>query len=211
VLGNPLRAEALPGCYVRPVGDGSANTPATPPTPWAGAATTTTIELFKEAMKFSAGHFTIFDATHRERLHGHNFSVYCALTGTVDDNGMLADYGGYKRDLQQLCDGLDEYFLLPAASPHLTLRDDGPDRIEAIFDGQAIPFLRKDVLVLPVRNVTLEELARYLVSEIASDDGRLARDRLTEIVVKVSSGPGQMASHRWTAPASAPAGDRGTR
>ena len=39
----------------------------------------TTIELSKEYLKFSAGHFTVFSATERERLHGHNFSV-SALT-----------------------------------------------------------------------------------------------------------------------------------
>ena len=39
---------------------------------------TTTLELYKEEMKFSAGHFTIFSATERENLHGHNFSVYVA-------------------------------------------------------------------------------------------------------------------------------------
>ncbi|HJK95758.1 MAG TPA: 6-carboxytetrahydropterin synthase [Polyangiaceae bacterium LLY-WYZ-14_1] len=161
---------------------------------------TTTIELFKERMKFSAGHFTIFDERHRERLHGHNFGVFCALTGLVDDNGMLADYGEYKRDLQAVCDSLDEYFLLPGDSPHLTIRDAGPDRIEALFADDVIPFLRKDVRVLPVRNVTLEELSRYLVQELVKDDGRLTRDRLIEVVVKVSSGPGQTASHRWRSP-----------
>ncbi|MFP2903776.1 6-pyruvoyl trahydropterin synthase family protein [Pyxidicoccus sp. 3LFB2] len=58
---------------------------------------TTTIELHKEEMKFSAGHFTIFSATHRENLHGHNFTVYVALTGAVVENGLLSDYGPLKQ------------------------------------------------------------------------------------------------------------------
>ena len=36
---------------------------------------TVTIRLAKENMKFSAAHFTIFSASERERLHGHNFRV----------------------------------------------------------------------------------------------------------------------------------------
>ena len=36
---------------------------------------TTTIGLQKKNMKFSVGHFTIFSATKRERLHRHNFNV----------------------------------------------------------------------------------------------------------------------------------------
>lgn len=161
-----------------------------------GVPETTTIELFKEAMKFSSGHFTIFSATERERLHGHNFGVYCALTGEVDDNGMLADYGPYKRGLIELCRGLNEYFLLPGESPHLRVETDG-ERLTARFGGEAIPFLAKDVRVLPVRNVTLEELARYLTGEVTADRERLVRDRIHEVLVKVSSGPGQFASHRW--------------
>lgn len=157
-----------------------------------------TIELFKEAMKFSAGHFTIFSATNRERLHGHNFSVYCALTGVVDDNGMIADYRRYKDTLYRLCRSWNEYFLLPARSPFLRVETKG-DRVEAHYGDEVIPFLAKDVLVLPVRNVTLEELSRLMVERLVEDPELVGRDRIVRIVVKVSSGPGQYASHTWEA------------
>ena len=49
----------------------------------------TTIELFKEDMKFSAAHYTIFSATERETLHGHNFNVHAAITAQIHDLGML--------------------------------------------------------------------------------------------------------------------------
>src|SRR5690348_3989482 len=121
----------------------------------------TTIELFKEAMKFSAGHFTIFSADRRERLHGHNFTVQVILTGEPDANGMMGDYGIFKKIVFDLCRGLDEYFLLPGQSPYLQLHEEGA-HLFAEFNGERIPFLRSDVLVLPIRNVTVEELARYL-------------------------------------------------
>lgn len=160
---------------------------------------TSTIELFKEAMKFSAGHFTIFSANRRERLHGHNFSVYCALTGEVDANGLLGDYRFYKQRLLELCSGWNEVFLLPGRSPHLRIEPRPEEgRIDAIFDGRAIPFLASDVLVLPVSNVTLEELSRVLLETILEDRETLARDRIHRVVVKVSSGPGQMASCEWS-------------
>ena len=44
---------------------------------------TTTIELHKEAMKFSAGHFTIFGPDRREPLHGHNFTVKAEITAEI--------------------------------------------------------------------------------------------------------------------------------
>lgn len=156
----------------------------------------TTIELFKESMKFSAGHFTIFSADRRERLHGHNFAVQVLLTGEADDNGMMGDYGEFKRILADLCDSLDEYFLLPGRSPHLRIREEG-ERVFAEFAGQEIPFLRGDVLVLPIRNVTVEELARYLSARLV-DEGALTRVApIHEITVKVSSGPGQLGTATW--------------
>ena len=45
------------------------------------------IEIAKQALNFSAAHFTIFSATEREDLHGHNWQVECELTSTIDANG----------------------------------------------------------------------------------------------------------------------------
>jgi hypothetical protein len=40
----------------------------------------TVIEIQKEYLHFSAAHFTIFSATVRENLHGHNFHVGAQLS-----------------------------------------------------------------------------------------------------------------------------------
>ena len=47
----------------------------------------TTLYIDKEAHKFSAAHFTIFTATERERLHGHNYSVSARIVAPMGDNG----------------------------------------------------------------------------------------------------------------------------
>ena len=64
----------------------------------------TTIYIDKESHKFSAAHFTIFSASKRERLHGHNFSVAARLVAPVDNNGLTGDYAVYKAQLKKLCD-----------------------------------------------------------------------------------------------------------
>lgn len=156
----------------------------------------TTIELGKEAMKFSAGHFTIFSATERERLHGHNFSVHCHLTGELDDNGMMGDYKIFKRVLMAECEALDEWFLLPGRSPYLGLRDEG-EHIVAEFAGERIPFLKRDVKVLPVRNVTVEELARLLCDRLVEEAGLPRLAPIHQVTVKVASGPGQFGTSTW--------------
>ena len=158
---------------------------------------TTTIELFKEEMKFSAGHFTIFSATERENLHGHNFTVYVAIEGLVDDNGMLADYGGYKRQVIDACKRWNETFMLPGESPHLRIeqRDfNGRPHVIAHFNDEEIPFLPRDVTILPVKNVTLEELARLFGEGLCADSQKLDDDHVISLHVKCASGPGQWAS-----------------
>jgi len=159
---------------------------------------TTTIELYKEEMKFSAGHFTIFSATQRENLHGHNFSVYVALEGVVGDNGMLADYGVYKRWIIDRCKLWNETFLLPGESPHLII-ERSDQHVTALFNGERIPFLHRDVTVLPAKNITHEELARLFGEGLCADTARLQQDRIVGVVVKCASGPGQEASWRHAA------------
>ncbi len=156
----------------------------------------TTIELFKEEMKFSAGHFTILSPTERERLHGHNFTVFVAITGIVDEGGLMGEYGAYKRFLFEACRSLNEYFLLPGLSPYLTIREEG-EHLYALFNGEEIPFLKRDVQVLPVRNVTIEELARMFTERFVGDE-RLVGEAVEALVVKVASGPGQFGSYHWS-------------
>ncbi len=158
---------------------------------------TTTIELHKEEMKFSAGHFTIFSATNRENLHGHNFTVYVALTGAVVENGILADYGPLKQAVITRCRAWNETFLLPGRSPHLRIEKDEKGNILAHFNGEELRFLARDVTVLPVENVTLEELARVFGEELVGDGEALRRDRISQVVVKCASGPGQWSSWEW--------------
>jgi len=157
---------------------------------------TTTIELAKENMKFSAGHFTIFSATERERLHGHNFNVSVRMTAAVGDNGMCFDYGNYKTIIERLCREWNEYFILPGLSPYLNIESRG-EHIHAVFNGQCIPFLKEDVLVLPIANATLEEFSRLTLQKLTADKRALADHGITAMAVKVFSGPGQSCGAVW--------------
>lgn len=152
-----------------------------------------TIHLAKENMKFSAGHFTIFGAGDRERLHGHNFVVEAVLTADVMDNGMCFDYGIYKSRIVSLCRELNEWFILPMFSPYLRIEENG-EHLVAVFGEERIPFLRKDVLLLPIVNATIEEFAGYLLGRLSDDPDAIAAHRIAAIEVRVSSGPGQSAA-----------------
>lgn len=155
----------------------------------------TTIELSKEYLKFSAGHFTIFSATERERLHGHNFQVSASIVAPVGDNGLCFSYGEFKSKLESLCEELDEYLLLPGRSPYLDIDTEG-DQYRVRFNDETMYFLQSDTLVLPIRNATVEEFASYLLERLINDPD-IVRYDVKQIEMKVSSGPGQWGSVQW--------------
>ncbi|WP_419419675.1 6-pyruvoyl trahydropterin synthase family protein [Legionella sp. D16C41] len=157
----------------------------------------TTVELQKESMKFSAGHTTIFSATEREPLHGHMYGVYLALTTWVEENGMTFDYRYYKERIHKLCRSLNQTFLMPKYSPFLTISED-TEYYYFTFNHKKIPFLKEDVTLLPLTNITVEELSRWFVNELIKDQQELIKHRIEKVVVKVFSAPGQSASHEWT-------------
>ena len=67
------------------------------------------LHIGKEALKFSAAHFTIFSATEAERLHGHNYHVSLDVWGDMGGEGLIIDAGELKRIVQRLCEDLDDY------------------------------------------------------------------------------------------------------
>ena len=157
----------------------------------------TTIELSKEYLKFSAGHFTIFSETSRERLHGHNFAVSASIVAPVGDNGLCFSYGEFKSKLQDLCEKLDEYLLLPGLSPYLKIDRQNNEYLVS-FNGEQMRFLASDTQVLPIRNATVEEFANYLLRQLM-EDADINRYDVRQVEIKVSSGPGQWGSCVWNA------------
>ena len=153
----------------------------------------TTLHIEKEAHKFSSAHYTIFSATERERLHGHNYFVSVRIVAKMGINGFSADYNVYKRRIKALCDKYDEYMLLPEFSPFQTLQAVG-DEIHATFSDKVLKFRADETRVLPVTNVTVEELSHLLLKELlaAEDD-----PDLVEVELTVSSGSGQAGSAIW--------------
>lgn len=157
----------------------------------------TTIHIDKEDFNFSVAHFTIFTATERERLHGHNYHVSAKITAPVDANGMTFDYKIYKARIRECCDKIDEYVLLPALSPHLKIKEDGAFyRVE--FNSEVMYFLKSDSLLLPVLNSTVEEYSNYILEYLLTFSVDLEQYDVRKLVIQVSSGPGQRGSSQWT-------------
>ena len=79
-------------------------------------------------------------------------------------------------------------------SPHLNISRE-PHYTVAHFNGERIPFLPRDVLTLPVANITIEALSKWVGGELRRDP-EIAALNVHRLTIKVSSGAGQWA--QWT-------------
>ena len=147
------------------------------------------IEVVRESLHFSAAHFTIFSKTERENLHGHNFRLNGVFESEINEDGLCFDYGKIKKILQQICDELDERFLVPEKSPHLTIREE-EDTVSIIFNEETLVLPSHDVHFLPIRNITVEELADWVATRLEGEDifGALNIKRMG---IRIASGSGQ--------------------
>lgn len=155
----------------------------------------TTIDIHKESLHFACAHFTIFGSNQRENLHGHNYFVKATATGRIDDNGLCFDYNVLKDEIESLCRELDETTLLPSKSPHLDIVQ-SDKHVTAVFGDERLQFLNRDVFLLPIRNVTVEELAWWFLSQLTVRDAFRGL-AINELVLTISSGPSQSASVSW--------------
>jgi len=156
----------------------------------------TTIDLHMQALKFSAAHFTIFNAQERERLHGHNYAVTCRITAPVGPDGLTCDYAIFKNRLYELINGLDEYTLIARDSPHH--RIENADSFYKVWFHDHHLMLRKvETILLPVRNTTVEELSFYFLDQLCQDTAFLKQHDIRKLEITVASGPGQHGSAVW--------------
>lgn len=156
----------------------------------------TSIEIEKSYLHFSAAHFTIFSASNRERLHGHNWRVAVEITSELGDEGLCFDYAIYKKILKDMCAQYDEYTLIAEQSPHLTITED--DDFYFIEHNKITqPLLKTDTILLPIKNVTIEALADYFLSLMTADQANLEALKIHRFEMRVSSGPNQWGIARW--------------
>ena len=154
------------------------------------------VALSKERMKFSAGHFTIFSATERENLHGHNFTVGAVFTTEVPEEGLACDYAVLKHHVQAICDRLDEKVLIASKCPHLEITEKS-GQVCIRFAGEQMLLPAHDVYALPISNVTIEELSMLFLGELLGSLPGEVKPLVRSVAVRISSGPGQGATSKW--------------
>lgn len=121
------------------------------------------IELEKEAFKFSAAHFLIFPDGSAERLHGHNYRVFLEVDARLSRFGLVIDFQKIKPIVRELLRGLNERLLLPGEHHELRVTPlDAEDAVEVTYRERRYVIPTADTLVLPVNNTSTENLAAFL-------------------------------------------------
>lgn len=124
------------------------------------------IDIQKEYFKFSAAHFLIFPDGTAERLHGHNYRVFVSLEAALSKHGLVLDFKRVKPVIRELLDELDEHWLVPGEHARLQVTRRGDGTTEVRFGERYYAAPDADVLVLPLNNISAENLATFVGKEL---------------------------------------------
>lgn len=124
------------------------------------------IDLAKENFKFSAAHFLIFPDGSAERLHGHNYRVFVEIEARLSVHGLVLDFKHVKPIVRELCDELDEHWLIPGEHPVLRAAERADGIVEVRYMDRFYAAPREDVIVLPINNTSSENLAAWVGREL---------------------------------------------
>jgi len=155
------------------------------------------IEQNELQYQISVAHFVV-GKEYSEAIHGHNMGVRVSVIGGLDPKTrMVVDFLKLTPIVERILDQWDHRTLIPSKSPEFSpIQRRG--QIEWTHRGKSYSIPAKDIVLLPVENATVEELARLLTDEIAN--GLLQLDEvkragnIEEITVTVSEYPWQSAS-----------------
>lgn len=154
------------------------------------------VEIQKEELRFSAGHFMIYSLDKRETMHGHDYQVAVTFHARIDNNGMSFDLRDYKQKLAKFCAQVDYRVILPSKSEFLRLEETATHWI-ANLGKEQMSFLKKDAVVLPICNATLEEISSWVLQQLLANEAELIADKIQGLTVKVYNGRNEMGASAW--------------
>ena len=139
-------------------------------------------------LKFSSGHFTIFSATQRETMHGHNYSLEVRMVAKIGEPGIVEDYRVLEETVYALCQQLNWYCLIPTQSPYVTVEEDG-EHYQITFNNKSMWLLKTDVVLMPLQNITLETLSQWFTTQLMENKSFIEKHHIQSVAVKVFNGP----------------------
>ena len=123
------------------------------------------INGWKSGIRFSSAHLL---PGHKKCsvLHGHTYAIHAKFYGEKDKQDFVIDFSIVKSTLRKIADRLDHTVLIPENSTYV---ETGDKEIQVVFDSKKYVFPREDCILLPIRNVTAENLAEFILEEFLKE------------------------------------------
>ena len=151
------------------------------------------IVIAREQYKFSCAHMTVFADGTKERLHGHNYTIAVAVEVDRVELAAMIPFAPIKVALAELCAAWKEHVLLAANNPFFEIvRDD--DELELKLCGERYVMPRRDALLLPIDNISVEALAAHVATLLRDRLAVLDTAHVRTLEVTIDESPGQGAS-----------------
>jgi 6-pyruvoyltetrahydropterin/6-carboxytetrahydropterin synthase len=148
------------------------------------------LDGWKAKLRFSACHFIPNHPT-CGKLHGHTYAVSVKVIGTKKGD-FIVDFEDLKKVVSDVCGKLDHAVLIATDDDDIDVRIDPLDScgLEVIVGRgpKRYVFPREDVVLLPVKSVSAEDLCSYLTDKICE---HLDTRNFIEINVRLDEGLGQ--------------------
>lgn len=151
------------------------------------------IRIARAEHKFSCAHMTVFADGTKERLHGHNYTIAASLDLERVDLAAMIPFAPIKEALADLCRGWRERVLLAARNPFFEIVRD-TDELEFRLCGERYVLPRRDALLLPIDNASVEALAAHATVLLRDRIVKLAIPQALALEVTIEESPGQGAS-----------------
>ncbi len=151
------------------------------------------IVIAREQYKVSCAHMTVFADGTKERLHGHNYAIKLALDVDSIAFADMLPFAPLKAALAKLCADWKEHVLIATKNPHyVQIRDD--HELELTLCGDRYVFPRGDVLLLPLDNISVEQLSAHIAEHLRTALATELAPHVTSLEVTVEESPGQGAT-----------------
>lgn len=154
------------------------------------------IDLHKEYFKFSCAHFLIFPDGSKERLHGHNYRVAVQIEGRLDEHGLVMDFNDAKPIVREICDELDEHWLVPRDHPDLRVEAQDDEHTSVVYRQARYLAPSEEIIVLPIGNTSVENLSTWFSRELRKRlEKRVGSGLLRRVRVAIEETSGQHGVH----------------
>lgn len=140
-------------------------------------------------LRFSACHF-IPNHPKCGCLHGHTYAVSVRVEGEQQGE-FIIDFEILKNIVNGLCDTLDHRVLIAKKDPRLVIEKDKDVSIEMVDSKKRYVLPIEDVVFLPTKSISAEDLCQYFAENIAGALKLKGADNVNKIHVRVDEGIGQ--------------------